>query len=130
MNINRLYPNPSSFWNEVDHLFNRALRPSVSTPASGRLLISENEEGWTLRTDLPGYARENVELSVEDGHLRLAATGEDERPGFVPPFTQRIRLSPKIDTTAISARLENGVLEISLPRKVQDGDSEIRIEVN
>ena len=130
MNINRITSSPSAFWNEVDQLFNRTLLSSPRGSGAGRFLVRESDSGWTLRTDLPGFRKEDVEVAVEDGHLRVAATGNDETTSFVAPFTQRVRLSPKIDTARISARLENGVLEIELPREESSPESNIRIEVN
>ena len=130
MNINRITSSPSAFWNEVDQFFNRTLLTPPRGSGAGRFLVRESDSGWTLRTDLPGFRKEDVEVAVEDGHLRVAATGSDETAAFVAPFTQRVRLSPKVDTTRISARLEHGVLEIELPRQESNPESNIRIEVN
>jgi HSP20 family protein len=130
MNINRLHSTPTSFWDEVDNFFNSALAPTRLTSRPGRFQVQEGEDGWSLRTDLPGYRKDQVEVSLENGYLRVSATASDDSAGFVKPFEERLRISPKIDTTRISAHLEHGVLEVRLPRKQAEEPSNIRIDVN
>ena len=129
-NINRLNPYPPALWADLDDFFHRAFPSFSRSHRSRRFAVQESDEGWLLRTDLPGYAKENVEVRVKDGNLRVSATETEENPGFVPGFEQRWRLSPKVDSANITARLQDGVLEIRLPLREEAQKPSFRVDVN
>ncbi len=80
----------------------RVIRPAVD--------LYEDADGLILIADLPGVPKEALELRVDKGILDL----EGVRGDLV--YRRRFELPPNIDTEAIGARLEAGVLEVTLPR--------------
>ncbi|MGZ3711770.1 MAG: Hsp20/alpha crystallin family protein [Bdellovibrionota bacterium] len=84
--------------------------------AAPQSLVQENAEGYFLQVDMPGIAREDIKISLEQDHLIL----EGERKG---PFSQKVRkafLIPNdVDAEKIEAEAANGVLELALPKKAQ-----------
>lgn len=126
---------PISFepWSLVAQL-QRGL-PSSRAPGERRLAwipsvdVHEERERFVIRADLPGVAREQLELTAHDGVLtirgeRRAAeageTGRTERAERIRgTFLRRFRLPDTVDATAIAARLVNGVLEVELPKRAQ-----------
>lgn len=87
--------------------------------------IYDNEEGLVLLADLPGVTIETLEIQVQDNRLtlfgRVVATvpeggrvlhQEFEWGDFLRSFI----LSDEVDHDRITAKLNNGVLEVVLPR--------------
>lgn len=115
MNIIQRYQPALSWVNELDRFLDRSLfNPAV--PAGPRESFHESDNAWTLRLDLPGFSKTDVTLTVNNRTLQLAAETPPEKP-FGGKFERQWKLGDDIDTTAISARLENGVLELTLPKR-------------
>lgn len=86
--------------------------------------IYETTEGLVLYADLPGVTAEGLDLQVQDnrltlfGHVQAAdEAGEILHQEFqVGDFLRSFILSDEVDHEHISARLNNGVLRVELPR--------------
>lgn len=86
--------------------------------------IYENETGYELEADLPGYAKENVNIEFSKGYLTITAAKEHKAPeGAKQVYAERNygRLRRRfyfgeIDEENISAKLENGVMTIIIPK--------------
>lgn len=115
MNIIQRYQPSYSLFNELDRLFDR--RSLGSSPsAAPREAFLESESAWILRLDLPGFGKEDIKLTFTDGVLQLVAETPADRP-FGGKFERRWKIGEEIDGAATAARLENGVLELTLPKK-------------
>ncbi len=115
MNIIQRYQPALSWVNEIDRLFDRSLF-NPAQAGGPRESFHESEDAWLLRLDLPGFSKADVTLTLNDRTLQLAAETPAERP-FGGKFERQWKLGADIDATAISARLENGVLELTLPKR-------------
>ncbi len=109
---------------------------------SPRLEAVETEEGFEVTAEMPGVAREDLEVSVQEGVLTIkgarrfgaARKVEDEaaadasaegEAGDAEPatrdddlvrFERRIRFNEDVDEEAIVARYTDGVLEVRIPK--------------
>ncbi len=101
--------------------------------------LVETPERFLLYMDLPGVPRDRISVRMTDGTLTV--TGIPEQ---VPPrgrkilrsevghaaFQRHIRLSEEVmDTSSISARLDNGVLSVTIPKRRTDSNRRRRIPV-
>lgn len=100
--------------------------------------VIENAHGVTLWADLPGVPRENLEIRVQDGNLRIEASANiPTREGLrlqhaevrVPHFARSFTLGPEFDTSKIEAKLQDGVLELSIPRREEARPRRIEVAV-
>lgn len=87
--------------------------------------VYETDEGLTLVMEMPGVARDNLEVSLEDGVLNVEGRLDVARyEGLEPVYTEydighyarSFSLSDKVDQENIGARLEGGVLTLTLPK--------------
>lgn len=87
--------------------------------------VYETGDGLTLVLEMPGVGRENLDVSLEDGVLRVEGRLDfSGYAGMEPVYTEynvghyarAFSLSDKIDQDNINARLEDGVLTLTLPR--------------
>ena len=86
--------------------------------------IREDKDGYVLEAEMPGVAKDGLELTVENGELVIIG-----RRVAVPPvgkvvyresrgfdYRRAFELDPSIDTTKITAKLDQGVLTLHLPK--------------
>jgi len=100
-----------------------AARIRYITPA---VAIYEDGDGYTIEAEMPGVTKDGVHVTVENGELTFTGA---KAP---PPGGQRLYgevthadyrrvfdLDPAVDTDKITARIDQGVLVLRLP-KAQD----------
>jgi HSP20 family protein len=78
--------------------------------------VVSTDDGWRIRVALPGIAPEHVEVNVADRTLHVRAVEQDQDRAFTR-YEQRISVPDTVDAEHISARLEHGLLDITLPLK-------------
>jgi len=87
--------------------------------------VFETEDGLTLVIEMPGVSRENLEVSLEEGIVRIEGKLDFSKyAGIEPVYTEynvghyarSFSLSDKVDRDNIAARLEDGVLTLTLPK--------------
>jgi HSP20 family molecular chaperone IbpA len=91
---------------------------SPSAPGFG-FEITKSENGYAVELPVPGFAPENIDVTLEDRVLTII--GRNERRNF----TRSLLVPEEIDAEAITAKVEHGMLTISLslhakaqPRKI------------
>jgi len=89
--------------------------------------VLENGDGYTLQVEMPGVNKEGLEMWVENNELTIVGRRsmptvqgtlihrETRRENFRRTF----ELDPSIDSAKISAKLEQGVLTLTLPKAEQ-----------
>jgi HSP20 family protein len=113
MNFAQRYQPDLSWFSELDRFFNPGR--SLASHAPARETIHESPDAWVLRLDLPGFAKGDVALKVNDQTLQLTGQTPEDR-AFSGKVDRQWKLGSRINKAAISATLENGVLEITLPK--------------
>jgi HSP20 family molecular chaperone IbpA len=85
----------------------------------------ETEDGLTLVMEMPGVVRENLDVSLEDGVLTVEGRLDFSKyQGMEPVYTEynvghyarSFSLSDKVDQENIAAKIEDGVLTLTLPK--------------
>jgi HSP20 family protein len=85
--------------------------------------IQEADCEYRVAVDLPGVQLKDIELTFSEGLLALkgerpAAGGEALYSSrWSGPFERVVGVGPDVDEARIGARLENGVLTITLPKR-------------
>lgn len=86
--------------------------------------IRRLEDGtYVLEAEMPGVAKDGVEVSVENGELTLLGRKSLPRESGTPlvreirdaDYRRVFELDPEIDTGRILARMEQGILRVTLP---------------
>lgn len=134
MNLVRFqqHPHRTVSQNLVNELFNNLLRNDYDEnylndcnckPATN---IFETENDFRLELQLPGFKKEDVQLNVHENILtvkvELPENNENElkyerREFGVYSFERKFKVPKTVDADNINARFENGILELTLPKK-------------
>lgn len=86
--------------------------------------IIEDQDAITLCADLPGAKKETVDIDVREGVLNLIAGVAPEEKNHQPVYREyeiggynrRFTLGERIDPDKIDAKMQNGVLTLTLPK--------------
>jgi HSP20 family protein len=105
-------------------------REGSSNPDSSGVGIFETDTAWIIQTDLPGFCKEDVYLSFHKGNLRLAAERKNPAHAFQSRIERSFQVTKELDEANISATLENGLLEITLPKPTTEISGPVEITVN
>jgi len=86
--------------------------------------IYESGEGYVLEAEMPGVAKDGLEITLEENEITIVGHRHDGSPKAEPLFQESHRydyrrvfeLDPAIDTGKISAKMDQGVLTLTLPK--------------
>lgn len=102
-----------------------------------RVDIIEDQTGITLWADLPGVSRDSLEIKVEGDTLTIEGNvsipvSEGMEPIYAevraPRYARSFTLSRDLDTAAIQAKLNQGVLELRIPKHQQAQPKRITVQ--
>lgn len=95
-----------------DRSFERFLADAFFTPAASGVKVQQNDEAWTVTLDVPGISREQLTIDVDGAVVRVQTVQDAPRQ-----YKAAYELPANIDAEATSAKLENGVLTLTLGKK-------------
>ena len=86
--------------------------------------IYETKEGYVLEAEMPGVSKEGLEITLENNEITLVGHRKSEVVTGAPLFRERaltdyrrvFELDPAIDTAKIAAKMNQGVLILTLPK--------------
>jgi len=100
--------------------------------------LVEHDEEFVMTVDLPGFERDDVDIRVTDHTLEIDADHEESTEEKEESYLRRerrheslhrsVRLPAEIDPEGVEARMENGVLTITLPKLEAEEAKKIEIE--
>jgi HSP20 family protein len=125
-----------SLYRDVNRLFEDVFRgtiaPSVeeaSSIISPRIEVSETESELRIGAELPGVSDADVDVSLNDDILTISAEKRqeqaEEKQNFYVietsygTFQRSIQLPYRVDPLQVRAQIENGVLNIVIPKPTQ-----------
>jgi HSP20 family protein len=123
-----------------DDFFNRAFDEDNGDDSfrSMAMDIIEHEKEFEILANLPGFRKENIKISVHDNQLLIEAKCEqksEETKGTVyrcerysGNFRRNLLLPENSELGKISAKIEEGVLRLLIPKKEPSPQKEIVIE--
>lgn len=127
---------------EFNEEFGYPLWPSMLTspPRFPAIDVKEEEKQYVVMADLPGMSRNEVNVLVGDGILDISAKrqqeSEEDKEGYVRKergyysFHRRLALPEDAEEEGVEAKLEEGVLKLSIPKKKkEDKETKKKVEV-
>ncbi len=124
----------------LERFFNPA--PADTGTRTPALDVSETERGYTVLLDLPGVAKQDVQVSVEGRRVNISAQVQQEaesaadKPGAArllhrersqARFERSFTLPAEVDQAEAQARLDMGVLTLHLPKRAARSAAQITI---
>jgi len=125
---------------EVDRIFNDFMRPArTDYEFLPRVDAYETEDKVVLEVEVPGVKKDELKITVEDGVLRISGekkTEKDEKgrnyrivERSFGKFERAFVIPDYVDTKNISAKYDDGVLILEMPKKKEEKPAlEIKIQ--
>lgn len=121
----------------LDGLFPEMSAPQRRVRTSRATELRENEDQYTFELAMPGLKEDELDLEVGENFLEVkAARSLDvpegfelrrrERSGF--EFQRRYQLPDRVDVEAVEAKLERGILKITLPKHASEKPRKIAVK--
>jgi HSP20 family protein len=103
------------------------------TPAAD---VESAKEGYTIHAEMPGVDKSGLEVTVDNGELTILGHRRAEELAGEPVYREIRRndfrlvfeLDPTIDTARITARVDQGVLTLTLPKAESVKPRKITVE--
>jgi len=138
----------SPFGRDFDQLFQAVFTPgllSLGVPAPRQLTfpalnVTEDESAIHVEAELPGFQKDQIEISVEGNQLTISGertqTTEEQdaayhrRERWTGAFERSVVLPTDVDPDKVAAELKNGVLSITLPKPEAARPRKIKVKAN
>lgn len=137
------FPNHWRFQNDLSRLFDLSAAESDTEVTRGwvpRVDIYEDNEGVTLKAEVPGIAASEIDIRIEDNTLTFKGERKLEKDDkkdnyrrverFYGAFTRSFTLPRTVDAEKVQATNKDGVLSIFLPKREETKPKQIRVNVN
>lgn len=127
--------------NDFDDFFDHSWMPKLKATAPA-INVKENEKQYELELAAPGTTKDDFKVNInDDGCLVIKMEHKEEkkdenkkahylrREFSYANYEQALTLPEDVDHEHITAKVENGVLKVTLPRKQQPKKDQKKIEV-
>ena len=126
-----------------DEFLNNDFTPSTCTTTAPAVNVKEDEKAYTMEVAAPGIKKEYCRVSLnEDGNLSIAIENkmehkeEDKKQHYLrrefsyANYQQNYSLPEDVVKDKISARVENGILTVTLPKQEKEAKVSKSIEIS
>lgn len=121
-----------------ERFFNGGLPSDSDVARSPALDVAESDRAYTVRLDMPGVAKEDVKVSIEGRRVTVEANTrkeEDKKDGDRIVYRERLEssyartftLAAEVEQSASTARLEQGVLTLTLAKRSATAAAQISV---
>ena len=127
----------------INNLFNTAFGEIANTRFPGNYgfpatNVQKHKNKFILELAIPGFAKNDISIQAEKEILTVSGhkEGTDKKDNFrlkefgTTNFTKSFKLPKNIDVENINAKLDQGVLEITLNTKELESDKSIEINIH
>ena len=117
---------------QFDNLVRNLFRPVTVTTRDVvvpiRMDVSEKENAYVVHADMPGMKKEDIKIEIDGNEVSISAETKNEKEvkdgdrvlrseRYYGKVSRSFTLASEVDEAAASAKYENGVLELALPKK-------------
>ena len=127
-------------------MFRRFMKPTTAAgfeaPGDIRIDVTENDKGYEVRAEVPGAEKEDIRVSIDGNFVSISAEvrreKEEEKKAkgertlvkelYVGSASRGFSLAYEVDEKAAIAKYEDGVLKLSLPKKLEASSRTLNIQ--
>lgn len=134
---------------DIDELFRDLAGPAWRAEQMPRMRmdVSETEQHYLVKAELPGVQKEDIKVSIHGNQVSLSAEVKNEKSAdaasggggggsagnlrserYYGQVQRSFTLPQEVDDDQAEARYENGVLSLTLPKKIGTGGKQLAIQ--
>ena len=107
--------------------------------AQFRVDVSEDENAYTIRAEIPGVKKDDINISIDGDQVAISAEMKNEKDvkdgervlrseRYYGKVQRAFQLGQALDENAAGAKYNDGVLELTLPKKAATSAKRITIQ--
>lgn len=110
----------------------------LPSPGQIKIDVKENGNAYTVSAEIPGVRKEDIHVTVEGGMVMVRAEVKQEdshkddkqlrNERYFGSVSRGIQLPQDVDQAQAKAKYDNGVLTLTLPKKVNKAAQRLNIE--
>ncbi len=140
-NISRYEPFGDVFDDLLKGFLVRPVAYEGRSPVAAQIKIDVSEKGnaYVVHAEIPGVKKEEIQVNIEGDQVSISAESrsekevkEDERvlhrERYFGKVARVFRLGTEIDQAAANAKFVDGVLELTLPKKLESAGRQLAIQ--
>ena len=115
------------------------MRLADDTPGEIRIDVTEKDKDYEIRAEMPGVKKEDIRVQVEGNFVSISAEvkkDKEEKSGdrvvlretYYGSASRGFSLAHEIDAKGVVAKLEDGVLKLTLPKREGGNGKTIQIQ--
>lgn len=110
-----------------------------AAPGEIKIDVTENDKDYQVRAEIPGAKKEDIRVSVDGNFVSISAEVRKEKEEksegrvlvketYFGSASRGFSLAHEIDDKRVNAKLEDGVLKLTLPKREGTGSRTIAIQ--
>lgn len=127
------FPRVNVLYNDLENVNKTAFLP---------INVLEKENSYEVKAELPGFEKENINITIKNGYLKIEAQKEvsnEKEEGkqiikeyFSNSYSRNVYLADKTtqDINKITAKLENGILFLTIPKKEEEKEKIVKVKID
>ena len=138
-NITRFDPFTDSF----EDLFRRVLRPmrweTEEQPLQIKVDVEEDAKSYKVRAEVPGVKKEDINVQIDRNQVSISAESKREKEvkaegkvirseRYYGSLFRSFLLAHDVDQATASAKYADGILELTLPKKIATETKKLAIQ--
>jgi len=138
-NILRYRPADDTFDDLFRGFFMRPVRFDGQQEIQIKIDVSEDEKAYTVRAEIPGVKKEDINVNINGSQVAISAEVKNEKEvkegerilrneRYYGKVSRAFTLTEDVDETSAQAKYNNGVLELSLPKKIAAKSKSLTIQ--
>ena len=110
-----------------------------AAPAQFRVEVTEGEQAYTIRAEIPGVKKEDININIDGDQVAISAEVKNEKDvkegervlrseRYYGKVYRAFALGQPVDENACAAKYADGILELTLPKKAATQAKRIEIQ--
>lgn len=130
---------PTQYFDMLDDFFNDGFARKGFAAGTFKMDVQDNKDAYVIDAELPGVAKDDIDLQFNEDQLTISVNHTDEKDdsdsekNYVHRERKQTSMARSVylhdvNPEGITAKLESGVLTVTVPKKVaQDTNHKISI---
>ena len=119
--------------------FVRPMNYEPNVPAQLRIDVTEDDKSYSVRAEIPGVRKEDINVAVDGNQVEISAEVKNEKEikdgerllrseRYYGKVYRAFTLDQDVDETATQAKYAEGILELRLPKKASAAVKRITVQ--
>ncbi|HET9644137.1 MAG TPA: Hsp20/alpha crystallin family protein [Burkholderiaceae bacterium] len=143
--LTRFEPLGNLMTDPFSDMFRRFLRTAewptgMRAPTEMKVDVTENDKQYTVKAEIPGAKKDDVRVSIDGNYLSISAEIREEketkgngertllRELYYGSLSRGFTLGHEINTKESSAKFDNGILTLTLPKRAEAKGTTIKVD--